>query len=102
MPSGVVVTPAVRAALRRASAMEVKPANSRFSDWRDLTFARDLIDVGSSIPIEAIRGQFGESDSEGDCDDLGNADILTTPSRSPCSPAVHISTTPADTRGGGH
>jgi hypothetical protein len=92
------VAPAVRNALRRASAKEVKPANSSFSDWRDLTFARDLIDVGSSIPIEAVRGKFWESDSEGDCDDLGNADILATPSRSPCSPAVPISTSPA---GGG-
>jgi hypothetical protein len=71
MPSGVVVAPAVRKALWRASAKEVKPANSNFSNWRDLTFARDLIDAGSSIPIEAVRGKFWESDSEGDCDDLG-------------------------------
>jgi hypothetical protein len=98
MPSGVVVAPAVRKALWRASAKEVKPANSNFSNWRDLTFARDLIDAGSSIPIEAVRGKFWESDSEGDCDDLGNADILAMPSRSPCSPAVPISSTPA---GGG-
>jgi hypothetical protein len=95
MPSGVAVAPAVRKALRRASAKEVKPANSSFSDWRCLTFERDLFDVGSSIPIEVVRGKFWESDSEEGCGDLGTADIFATPSRAPCAPSVPISATPA-------
>jgi hypothetical protein len=92
MPSGVVVAPAVRKALRRASAKEVKPAISGFSDWRCLTFERDLFDVGSSIPIEALRGKFWESDSEESCGDLGSAGILATPSQPTCVPAVSSST----------
>jgi hypothetical protein len=95
MPSGVAVAPAVRKALRRASAKEVNPANSRFSDWRCLTFERDLFDVGSSIPIEAIRGKFWESDSEEGCGDPGTAGILATPSQPTCVPAVPISAAPA-------
>jgi hypothetical protein len=88
MPTQVKLAPSVRLALRQCTAKDGGPFSDPAKDQYMIQRDREEIALLSCANLSAGMGKFWASDSESECEDLGDAEPLHTDCRKTAAAAT--------------